>query len=262
MRASNVRTVVANGGVVINGWLGIPSSFSAEVMAHTGFDSLTIDMQHGAMHYDAALPMLQAISTTDVTPLTRVPWNEPGIIGKVLDAGSYGIICPMVNNREEAERLVRSCKYPPIGSRSNGPTRARYYGGGDYATEANDTIVAMAMVETAEAMSNLDEILSTPGLDGVYVGPADLSISLKNSMPPDVFGDEAVAAITKIAQGCQKHGVIAGIHCMSVQHTLDMIGLGYQFVTIQSDTAFLAGQASAAVSEVRGSEAAASPKMY
>lgn len=262
MRENKVRTIAANGGAVINGWLGIPSSFSAEVMAHTGFDSLTIDMQHGAMHYDAALPMLQAISTTDVTPLTRVPWNEPGIIGKVLDAGSYGIICPMVNTREEAERLVRSCKYPPVGSRSNGPTRARYYGGADYGTAANDTILAMAMVETAEAMSNLDEILSTPGLDGVYVGPADLSISLKNSMPPDVFGEENLKAIKTIAEACHKHGVIAGIHCMSIQHTLDMIGIGYQFCTVQSDTAFLAGQASAAVAEIRGSEAKATPKMY
>ena len=262
MRENNVRTVIANGGAVLNGWLGIPSSFAAEVMAHTGFDSLTIDMQHGAMHYDAAFPMLQAICTTDVTPLTRVPWNEPGIIGKVLDAGSYGIIAPMINNRAETEALVRSCKYPPVGTRSNGPTRARYYRGEDYATAANDTILAMAMVETVEALHNLDDILSTPGLDGIYVGPADLSISLKNSMPPDVYSAENLAAIKKIVAACKRHGVIAGIHCMSVEHTIQMRELGYQFLTVQSDTAFLAGQASAAVAEIRSSEAKASPKMY
>ncbi|MEZ4870240.1 MAG: aldolase/citrate lyase family protein [Caldilineaceae bacterium] len=262
MRENNVRTIAQAGGAVVNGWLGIPSSFAAEVMAHAGFDSLTIDMQHGAMHYDVALPMLQAISTTGVTPLTRVPWNEPGIIGKVLDAGSYGIICPMINNREETERLVRACKYPPVGSRSNGPTRARYYGGADYATAANDTVLAMAMVETAEAMKNLDDILSTPGLDGIYVGPADLSISLKNSMPPDPMGEQAMTAIKQVAEACKRHGIIAGIHCMSNQHALDMIGLGYQFVTLQSDTAFLASQAAASVAAVRGGDAKASPKMY
>lgn len=263
MRENNVRSITAAGGAVINGWLGIPSSFSAEVMAHTGFDSMTIDMQHGAMYDDVALPMLQAISTTNVTPLVRCPWNEPGIIGKILDAGSYGIICPMINTRAETEAFVPACKYPPVGSRSNGPTRARYYSGGDYATGANDTIVAMAMVETAEAVSNLDAILSTPGLDGIYVGPADLSISLKNSMPPDpmVPGDGSDQADRLSA--CHRHGVIAGIHCMSNQHALDMISFGYQFVTLQSDTAFLAGLAPAwPVAAVRGGEAKASPKMY
>lgn len=262
MRENKVQTIFKNGGAVINGWLGIPSSYMAEVMCHAGFDSMTIDMQHGAMNYDVAFPMLQAISTTDVTPLTRVPWNEPGIIGKVLDAGSYGIICPMVNTRAESEALVRACKYPPIGSRSNGPNRARLYGGADYGTAANDTVLALAMIETAEAMQNLDDILSTPGLDGVYVGPADLSISLKNSMPPEPFGAQAMEAIKQVAEACQRHNLIAGIHCMSAQHAIDMIGIGYQFVTLQSDAAFLGAQANATVAQVRGGEAKASPRMY
>lgn len=262
MRENKVRTITAAGGAVVNGWLGIPSSFSAEVMAHAGFDTLTVDMQHGAMYYDVALPMLQAISTTAVTPLVRVPWNEPGIIGKILDAGSYGIICPMINTRAETEAFVRACKYPPVGSRSNGPTRARYYGGADYATAANDTIVAMAMVETVEALNNLDDILSTPGLDGIYVGPADLSISLQGKMPPDPMGAQVTEAVKTIAAACKRHGIIAGIHCMSNQHALDMIRFGYQFVTLQSDTAFLAAGASASVAAVRGGEAKASPKMY
>ena len=262
MRENTIKTICQAGNVVINGWLAIPNSFSSEIMAHAGFDSLTVDMQHGAMHYDAGLTMLQAVATTDVIPMVRVPWNEPGIIGKALDAGSYGIICPMVNNRAESEALVRACKYPPIGSRSNGPTRARYYAGDNYATEANDTTLAFAMVETAEAMQNLDDILSTPGLDGIYVGPADLSISLKNSMPPDPQGAQAMEAIAKIGQACKKHGVIAGIHCMSAQHALDMIGLGFQLVTLMSDAAFLSAQANAVVADVRGGEAKASPKMY
>lgn len=264
MRENNVQTIVNAGGAVLNGWLGIPSSFAAEVMAYTGFDSLTIDMQHGAMHYDAALPMLQAISTTNVTPLARVPWNEPGIIGKMLDAGCYGIICPMINNRTECEAFVRACKYPPIGSRSNGPTRARYYGGADYAVRANDTVLALAMIETAEALQNLDAILSTPGLDGIYVGPADLSISLRGKMPPDPQGVEVTAALKVIVEATHRHKVIAGLHCLSAQHTIENIELGFQFVTIQSDTAFLSSYATTIVNEVRQREVKSdqSAKLY
>ena len=262
MRENRLKSMWRRGEAAVNGWLQIPSAWSAELMAHQGWDSLTIDMQHGLIGYETALLQLQAISTTEVAPLARVPWNEPGIIMKLLDAGAYGIICPMVNSRAEAEAFVGACRYAPEGYRSVGPTRARIYGGSDYQTQANKTIITMAMIETAEAMQNLDDILSTPGLDGVYVGPADLSISLKNSMPPDPMGAQAMEAIQKVAEACHRHGVIAGIHCMSAQHTVDMIGLGYQFVTLQSDAAFLGAQANAMVAEVRGSEAKASPKMY
>ena len=120
------------------------SSFAAEVMAHQGFDSVTVDLQHGSVHYDTAVPMLQAISTTKATPMARVPWLEEGIIMKMLDAGCYGIICPMINNKEDAERLVAACRYPPKGQRSFGPARASMYGGDDYAAKANATVLAIA----------------------------------------------------------------------------------------------------------------------
>ena len=149
--------------------------FSAEVMAHQGFDSLTIDMQHGVVDYQVAVTMLQGISTTGVVPLARVPWNDPARLMKILDAGAYGVICPMINTREEAEALVRACKYPPRGYRSWGPVRASIYAGTDYGDHANDDIVVMPMIETAEAVKNIDEILSVPGVDAVYVGPSDLS---------------------------------------------------------------------------------------
>ena len=111
MRENRIRTMWAAGKAVVNGWLAIPNVFSAETMAHAGWDALTIDMQHGVVDYDAALAMLTAISTTSVAPVVRVPWLDPGIIMKMLDAGAYGIICPMVNTRADAERFVsRACK--------------------------------------------------------------------------------------------------------------------------------------------------------
>jgi len=186
MRENKLRTIWKQGGCVINGWLSVPSSFSAEVMAHTGWDSLCIDTQHGMIDFQTAFSMMQAISTTGVTPIVRVPWNEPAAIMKCLDAGAFGVICPMINTRADAERLVATCRYPPAGFRSCGPTRAALYGGGDYQAKANETIVVFAMIETAEAVANLDSILSTPGLDAIFIGPNDLAISmgLPNSLDP------------------------------------------------------------------------------
>jgi len=178
MRPNKIKKMMRDGDQIINGWLQIPSSFSAEVMSHQGWDSLTIDMQHGVIDFHSALQMLQAISTTDVTPLARVNWNEPGQIMKILDAGCYGIICPMVSNKHEAERFVQACLYPPKGYRSYGPIRGLIYGGADYGNHANNEILKLAMIETKEAIDKLDEIMTTPGLDGIYIGPADLSLAL------------------------------------------------------------------------------------
>src|SRR5690606_12194598 len=137
MRENRIRTIWAEGGAVINAWLGIPSAWSAELMAHQGWDSLTIDMQHGVADLSDMLAMMQAISTTNAIPLVRVPWNEPGAIMRALDLGAYGIICPMINTREQCEAFVGACRYHPDGYRSMGPIRARIYGGDDYAKEAN-----------------------------------------------------------------------------------------------------------------------------
>ncbi len=162
MRKNTLKEIWANGGATLNGWCSIPSSFSAEIMAHQGFDSITIDMQHGLVDYPDAVTMLQAISTTDVIPMTRVPWSDPGRLMKILDAGSYGVICPMINTAEDADYLVRACKYPPWGFRSFGPIRAKYYGGGathgggDYHTFADEETLVIPQIETREAIRNLD----------------------------------------------------------------------------------------------------------
>ena len=178
MRENRLRTIWQSGGAVANGWLAIPNSFSTETMAHQGWDSLTIDMQHGMIDYSAMLPMLQAISTTNTVPVVRVPWLEPGILMKTLDAGAYGVICPMINSKEDAQKLVAYTHYAPQGTRSYGPTRALLYSGADYPKYANDTIVTFAMIETAKALDNLDEILAVEGLDAIYIGPSDLSLAL------------------------------------------------------------------------------------
>ena len=159
MRKNKAKELMKAGKLVVNGWLSAPSSVTAEVMAHQGFDSLTIDLQHGLTDYSSALPMLQAISSTDVTPLARVNWNEPGQIMKILDAGSYGVICPMVSNKQDAERFVQACMYPPHGHRSFGPIRGIIYGGPDYVKHADKEILKLAMIETKEALEKLDEIL-------------------------------------------------------------------------------------------------------
>jgi 4-hydroxy-2-oxoheptanedioate aldolase len=251
VRKNTVREIWARGEAVVNGWLSIPSGFSAEVMAHQGFDSLTVDMQHGVVDYQIGVSMLQGISTTGVIPLARVPWNDPARIMKILDAGAYGVICPMVNTREQAEALVQACKYPPRGYRSWGPVRASLYMGMDYGDRANDDVIVMPMIETAEAMKNLDDILSVPGVDAVYVGPSDLSLAFGCKPRLDQTDAPVVEAQQAIVKACKKHGVFAGIHNATAAYAVKMIAEGYQFVTLASDSRHMAMKAAEEVGVVR-----------
>ena len=235
MRKNKIRQIWKEGGAAINGWLAIPNSFSAELMANQNWDSVTIDLQHGINDYSTAISMLQAISTTDTVPLARVPWNEPGIIMKMLDAGVYGIICPMINTKKECEDFVKSCRYPPLGHRSFGPTRAVIYAGADYSQHANEEIITMAMIETKGAVDNLDEILSVKGLDAIYVGPADLSLSYGKKPGFDVEESPVYEVIEKIIDKAKENKIFAGIHVGSTKYAHKMIGLGFSFVSILSD---------------------------
>jgi 4-hydroxy-2-oxoheptanedioate aldolase len=257
-RPNGVRELWQAGKPVINSWLGIPSSFSAEVMAHAGWDSLVVDMQHGMIEYQTMVTMLQGISTTDTTPLVRVPWNDPAHIQKALDAGAYGIICPMINTRAEAEKFVSSMRYAPIGSRSSGPIRAALYGGPDYHAKANDIVVAFGMIETQEALDNLDAICSTPGLDAVYVGPSDLSISLGHNPGGDKPDEWMMVALRKVLDACKRHNVKLGLHCGAASYALKAIEMGFMFVTVGGDTRFVTTGAAAAVAEMRTGVAAKS----
>jgi len=198
--------------------------------------------------------MLQAMRASGVTPLARVPWLDPAAIMKALDAGAYGIICPMVNNRAQAQELVSYMRYPPRGTRSFGPTRANFSAGSDYPSHANDEVICLAMIETAEAMHNLDEIVSTPGLDGVYIGPADLSIGISDGRLPPGFDreePEMVEAIKKILTAAHAAGIAAGLHCGSPAYAAKAIGWGFNLTTLNNDVRLLAGAAAASVNETR-----------
>lgn len=240
MRPNRLREIWKAGGAVVNGWLAIPNSFSAETMAHQGWDSLTIDMQHGVIDYQTMVTMLQAISTTQTVPVVRVPWLEPGILMKSLDAGAYAVICPMINTREDAQKLVAYTHYAPQGTRSFGPVRALLYGGADYPQHANQTIVTFAMIETAQALDNLDDILSVEGLDAIYIGPSDLSIALGCKPTFDDLDPPAAQAVEHILARAKAHGVVAGIHNGAPQAALKRIAMGFQFVTIGSDARLMA----------------------
>ena len=252
MRENRLKRLWAESQAAVNGWCAVPSSFSAEIMAHQGWDSLTIDLQHGLVDYQAAIPMLQAISTTDTVPMVRVPWRDSGILMKMLDAGAYGVICPMISSGEEAERLVAACRYPPLGGRSFGPIRASLYAGADYPAHANNTVAVFAMIETRQALDNLDDIVAVEGLDGLYIGPSDLSSALGYKPGFDRTEPELVEAIDLVLAKTKERNLVAGIHNGSVAYARSMIEKGFQLVTVGSDARFIAAGAAETVAEIRG----------
>ena len=253
MRKNKLKELFKSGKPIINSWLAVPSSFSAEVMANQGWDSLTIDMQHGVVDYSNAVSMLQAISTTETTPMARVNWNVPGQIMKILDAGCYGIICPMVSNRKEAENFVQACQYPPKGYRSFGPIRASIYSGDDYAKNADEEILKLAMIETKEALDKLDEILDTPNLDGVYIGPADLSLAVGEEPGFDKADNtKAYKEILRILEAAKKRNLLAGLHNGTAEYAQKMINKGFNLVTVGSDSRYITAGAKTDLEKLKG----------
>ena len=254
MLPNGIRAQWSAGKPVINGWLSIACPFTAEIMAAQGYDSITIDLQHGLVGYEVATTMLQAMRASGVTPLVRVPWLDPAAIMKSLDAGAYGVICPMINTREEAERLVSYVRYPPHGVRSFGPTRANFSAGADYGQHADAEVLCFAMIETAEAVANLEAIVSTPGLDGVYIGPADLTLGLtgrRYSTGFDREEPEMVEAIQTILRKAHGAGIRACLHNGTPSYAAKAIGWGFDLVTISNDVRLLAGAAQASVATAR-----------
>lgn len=252
MKPNLVKRRLAEGGRVLNAWCSIASSHVAEAIAHQGFDSVTIDLQHGAIDYAQAFHMLQAISASPAMPMARVPWNEPGILMKLLDSGAYGLICPMINTRREAEAFVGACRYAPQGYRSYGPNRVVYYAGADCWQHANREVLLLAQIETAEPLANLDEILSVPGLDGVYVGPGDLSLSLgaRPTMAPD--DARVLDAMRTIREKTLERGGIAGVHTDGPATALKRYAEGFHLCTMQTDMRMLIDATKAAVAGVKG----------
>jgi 4-hydroxy-2-oxoheptanedioate aldolase len=239
------------GQQTVGGWLSLANTHAAEMLASAGFDWLCIDLQHGLLDYQDLLHMLPAIATTDTTPLVRVSGNDPKEIGKVLDAGAMGVIVPLVDNRAQAEQAVAACRYPPQGCRSFGPLRAALYGGRGYAAEANEQIACIVMIETEEGIEKVEEIVTTPGLGGVYVGPSDLALAL--GLPPrgDTDDPRHLATIDRIVQTCKRHRVPVGIHTGGVEYTKRRLAAGFDFVTLGSDAGFMMMAAAAGLAAVR-----------
>jgi 4-hydroxy-2-oxoheptanedioate aldolase len=254
MIPNRLKSLWAQGKPTINGWCSIGNPFTAEIMAAQGYDSITIDVQHGALDYSSMLPMLQAMRASCVVPMARVPWLEPGIIMKALDAGAYGVICPMVNTAEQAAEFVSYLRYPPRGQRSFGPTRVSFAAGANYGAEANGEIVAFAMIETADGMANLDAIAATPGLDGIYVGPADLTLGLTQGRLAPGFDreePEMIAALQRIADACKANNIRAALHCGTADYAVRAIGWGFAMTTVSGDSRLLAAAAAASVARYR-----------
>jgi len=237
MRFNKIKQMWRDGKCATLGWLSVSHGLTAEVMARQGFDALCIDLQHGTAELNDVLPMLQAISQTDTVPVVRVAWNDPATIMKALDLGAYGIIVPLVNTAAEAAMAVAACRYPPVGMRSMGPVRAIHYGGADYAAHASDEIVIMAMIETKEGLANLEAICATPGLDAVYIGPADLSFALGLEPLGDNPDPLHLATCDKILETAHRHGIKAVMHCASGAFAAGAVQRGFDMVMLTSDLA-------------------------
>jgi 4-hydroxy-2-oxoheptanedioate aldolase len=250
MIRNRLLEIWGQGKAVVNAWLHIPHSYPAEFIAGAGFDAVTCDMQHGLVDYSALVSMFTAISTTTAVPLVRVPGLEPAMIGRVLDAGALGVICPMINTPEQAAQLISACRYAPKGQRSFGPNRASFLGA-DYVKEANHLVLPFAMIETVQALENLDAILATEGMRAIYVGPADLALSLGCAPKADPTDRIVVDAIDYIVKRAQDKNIVAGIHTGSAEGAKTMIGKGYQLVTLSSDRVMLETMARKMLGDLR-----------
>jgi 4-hydroxy-2-oxoheptanedioate aldolase len=246
-----IRAAWARDEPVLNGWLFLERRTAAAAMAGAGFETVTLDLQHGTAVPEDAGEILAAIEASGSVPFVRPRWNDPGEVMRLLDVGARGIVCPMVGSRAEAEALVAACRYPPEGARSYGPVRGALGAGLEHVRRANDATVVLAMIETPGGLANVDEIAATPGLDGLHVGPADLSLGLGLSSFADLRDPALLEALDVIVAAARRHGIVAGIHAPSPEASAEMIARGFRFVTLAVDADLLAAAAAAAVEDVR-----------
>ncbi|MCY3414298.1 MAG: 2,4-dihydroxyhept-2-ene-1,7-dioic acid aldolase [Candidatus Heimdallarchaeota archaeon] len=251
MREFKVIEKLSEGEIVINAWLSIPSSQTAELIANLGYDMVTLDLQHGMIDSSTALQMLQGISTSKAFPMVRLPWNDPGFTMKILDAGAMGVICPMISTAEDTKKFIDAVRYPPLGKRSWGPVRASVYAGDDYFDKANETVLALALIETKEGVDNMDAILDTPGLDGVYIGTVDLSISLGCDSLGDINDPMLREAMDTIMEAVKERGMIAGVHTKSVEQSILLKDRGLTILTPITDIRILSNAARVALEGIQ-----------
>jgi 4-hydroxy-2-oxoheptanedioate aldolase len=239
MAENNLKQVWSAGGHVVFGQCAIGSPLVAEAMAGQGYGGVLVDMQHGAIGYDAMLGMMQAIATTSAAPAVRIPWNLPPYIMQALDAGAQMVIAPMINSGAECRAFVDACHYAPRGYRSWGPVRAQFKAD-NYFRDAAAMTVPVAMIETKDALARAEEIIAVAGLGGIYVGPADLSITLGLTPPGDEPEAVTVKAITDILEIARRRGVAVGTHANTPAFARKMIAAGCQFVVLGVDIGLIA----------------------
>lgn len=239
MRENTTKRKLREGRAVIGSVLSLPDPFVAEIMGQAEFDFLLIDMEHCPLSVDQLQTMLVGARPTPSTILVRAPWNDPVAVKQILDVGAEGIILPWINSREECEAAVAAAKYPPEGIRGFGPRRAQRLAGGimAYAAGANDQVMVLAQIERVEAVERLDEILTTPGLDGIMVGPADLALSMGHRS--DLDHPEVEAAIQRTLDACLRHQVPFGMFTGTFEKARKWIGRGGRIATIGGDLAFI-----------------------
>lgn len=237
---------------VLNGWMMTPEPAVLEAMAAHGWDCVTLDLQHGQIDLTQARTLARTASGLGVPLLARPAWNDVAMISRLLDDGFEGIICPMINSAEDARRLAAAAHYAPRGERSFGPVRARLAFGADYWKETSDSLLILAMIETREALAALPEILAVDGISGVYVGPADLSLTLIGQPTGEPSDPTVIAAVDDIRKTVQQAGRFAAVHNLTVDHTAKMAGNGWNMVTGPSDIALLAGASADAVRRLKG----------
>ncbi len=245
MRGSRLRERFAAGGPAFAGWCAIGNPYSAELLGHSGLDVVVVDLQHGPYYLDAAVPMLQALSSTGAMPMARCSGLDFAEINKLLDAGAYGIICPMIDSAAQAAELVAATRYPPAGRRSYGPTRGFLYGGADYFQHADRTITTLAMIETPGAVDALDDICAVDGLDGVFIGPSDLSLALGAAPVPRWDAEPLAGAIDRILAAARRHRKMAGIFCLDPSFARTMQAKGFDLLVVAMDSLLVRGGAEA-----------------
>jgi 4-hydroxy-2-oxoheptanedioate aldolase len=237
--------------VAFNAWSTFPGVVSATILAGAGFDAVTVDLQHGE-HTAAALgEAVEAIEHAGAVPFVRLAWNDPASIMRALDLGARGLICPMVNSAEEAEAFVRFCRYPPLGARSYGPVRSAFGTAGEQTEAANAAVLAFAQIETADGMANVEAICGTAGLDGVYVGPADLSLTLGFDGFADLGAPEMRKALGRVIEAASSAGVVPGIHSPTADQAIEMARAGFRFIGAAGDRELLSGSGAEALERVR-----------
>jgi 4-hydroxy-2-oxoheptanedioate aldolase len=231
------------GETVHTGWCGLPAPMVAEIVGREGFSAVTLDSQHGMWDLAALAAGIAGVRQGASAPIVRVPLGDFAMVSRVLDFGAEGVIAPMINTAADARAFAAAAKYPPLGERSWGPHRAMMLAGiadqKDYLANANDNIVTLAMIETRTALANLDAIASTPGIDGLFLGPSDLSIALSEGRTLDPHAKEVETEIERIVAAANKAGKIAGAYCANSGRALALAKRGMRFLAIASDMAFL-----------------------